>query len=85
MSDFKSKLPDLKELSSMTSKLFKGIKNSVEEIIQDYKHKREHQEAPAEEVKTEAVKTEEVKTAEVKTETINKTEKTEEESTENKP
>ncbi|MBL7479926.1 hypothetical protein [Legionella bononiensis] len=85
MSDFKSKLPDFKELSSMTSKLFKGIKNSVEEIIQDYKHKRENQEASGEEVKTEAVKTEEVKTAEVKTETTKTTEKTEEESTENKP
>lgn len=40
MSDFKSKLPDLKELSSMTSKLFKSIKTSVEEIIHDYKEKR---------------------------------------------
>lgn len=40
MNDFKSKLPDLHELGSMTSKLFKGIKTSVEEIIQDYKQKR---------------------------------------------
>ncbi|HAZ7574017.1 hypothetical protein OQJ02_04425 [Legionella sp. PATHC032] len=40
MSDFKSKLPDLNELTSMTAKLFKGIKNSVSEIIQDYKQKR---------------------------------------------
>lgn len=40
MSDFKSKLPDFKELSSMTSKLYKGIKTSVEEIIKDYKEKR---------------------------------------------
>lgn len=40
MSDFKSKLPDFKELTSMTSKLFKGIKSSVEEIIKDYKDKR---------------------------------------------
>lgn len=40
MSDFKSKLPDFKELGSMTSKLFKGIKSSVEEIIRDYKEKR---------------------------------------------
>lgn len=45
MSDFKSKLPDLKELGSMTSKLFDGIKNSVNEIISDYKQKREVQEA----------------------------------------
>ena len=45
MSDFKSKLPDFKELSSMTSKLFKGIKTSVEEIIKDYKEKRAEAEA----------------------------------------
>lgn len=40
MSDLKSKLPDLKELSSMACKLFNGIKSSVGEIIQDYKQKR---------------------------------------------
>lgn len=40
MSDFKSKLPDLKELTSMTKKLFNGLKNSVGEIIDDYKKKR---------------------------------------------
>lgn len=40
MSDFKSKLPDLKELSSMTSKLFNGLRNSLEEIVKDYKDKR---------------------------------------------
>lgn len=59
MSDFKSKLPDFQELTSMTSKLFKGIKASVGEIIDDYKKKRsenEAQEAPAEEVKKEEVK-----------------------------
>lgn len=49
MSDFKSKLPDFKELSSMTSKLYKGIKTSVEEIIQDYKQKRVEAEVKAEE------------------------------------
>lgn len=70
MSDFKSKLPDLKELSSMTGKLFKGIKNSVEEIIQDYKSKRAETEKsetkikPAEEVKKEEVKKEKTKPAE---------------------
>lgn len=47
MSDFKSKLPDFKELSSMTSKLYKGIKTSVEEIIKDYKQKRAESEAKA--------------------------------------
>lgn len=40
MSDLKSKLPDFQELTSMGSKLFKGIKNSVDEIIKDYKEKR---------------------------------------------
>lgn len=45
MGDFKSKLPDLKELGSMTNKLFHGIKSSVNEIVQDYKQKREEQEA----------------------------------------
>jgi hypothetical protein len=40
MGNFKSMLPDFKELSSMSSKLFKSIKSSVEEIIKDYKDKR---------------------------------------------
>lgn len=40
MNDFKSKLPDFKELTEMTAKLFNGIRNSVDEIIQDYKQKR---------------------------------------------
>lgn len=39
MSDFKSKLPDLKELGEMTNKLFKDVKNSISEIIKDYKEK----------------------------------------------
>ena len=44
MSDLKSKLPDLQELSSMTSKLYHGIKNSITEIVHDYKEKRAGQE-----------------------------------------
>ncbi|WP_298627090.1 hypothetical protein [uncultured Legionella sp.] len=64
MSDFKSKLPDLQELSSMTSKLFKGLKESVTEIIKDYKEKRAvdttdeepKEKAPAEKVKKTAAK-----------------------------
>lgn len=40
MSDLKSKLPDFKELASMTSKLYKDIKTSVGEIIHDYKEHR---------------------------------------------
>lgn len=39
MSDLKSKLPDLNELGSMASKLFKDIKTSVCGIIDDYKDK----------------------------------------------
>ena len=39
MSDFKSKLPDLKEIGAMTGRLFRDIRNSVSEIITDYKEK----------------------------------------------
>lgn len=77
MSDFKSKLPDLNELTSMTAKLFKGIKASVSEIIQDYKQKRAQPEA-AEEKKTESKSTE--RKSEQKTE---KPKDTEKESSEN--
>jgi hypothetical protein len=45
--DTKSKFPDFKELSSMTSKLFRDIKTSVGQIIQDYKNNRA-QSGPAE-------------------------------------
>ena len=41
MSDFKSKLPDFKELVSMGGKLINGIKSAVGEIVDDYKKKRE--------------------------------------------
>ncbi len=50
MNDLKSKLPDLKELGEMTSKLFKDIKNSVSEIVDTYKQKHpqsEKAEAPS--------------------------------------
>ena len=49
MSDFKSKLPDLKELGSMANTLFNGIKNSVDEIVKDYKQKREEEAKASEE------------------------------------
>lgn len=39
MSDLKSKLPDLNELSSMAGKLYHDVKTSVLEIIDDYKKK----------------------------------------------
>lgn len=41
MSDLKSKLPDLKELTSMAGKLYNGVKTSVQEIIKDYQEKRQ--------------------------------------------
>lgn len=40
MSDSKSKMPDMNEIGSIASKLFKDIKKSVDEIITDYKQKR---------------------------------------------
>ena len=39
MSDFKSKLPDLKELGEISSKLFKDLRTSLSEIIASYKQK----------------------------------------------
>ncbi len=41
MNDNKSKLPDFKELTSMGGKLFNGIKGAINEIVYDYKKKRE--------------------------------------------
>jgi hypothetical protein len=40
MSDMKSKLPDLKELASMTSKLYNDIKVSVTQIIQKHQNQQ---------------------------------------------
>lgn len=37
MSDLKSKMPDLNEITSMAGKLFKDVKKSITEIIADYK------------------------------------------------
>jgi len=54
MSDLKSKLPDLNELGSMAGKLFKDIKSSVCEIMDDYKQK--HPAETKEEAKPEAKK-----------------------------
>ena len=39
MNDLKSKLPDLNELGTMAGKLYKDLKTSVCEIIDDYKLK----------------------------------------------
>lgn len=52
MSDFKAKLPDFKEITAMASKLFKDVKTSVCEIIEDYKQKHPD-ETPEESAPTE--------------------------------
>ncbi len=52
MSDMKSKFPDLKELTSMATKLFTDVKNSVSDIIKTYKQQRER--PPAEKNVAEA-------------------------------
>jgi len=41
MNDSKSKMPDFNELTSMATKLFKDVKTSVGQIIDEYKEKRE--------------------------------------------
>lgn len=56
MSDFKSKLPDFKEITSIAGKLFKDVSKSVSEIIADYKKKRA--EPGTEEVVSSAAKKE---------------------------
>lgn len=59
MSDLKSKLPDLNELSSMAGKFYHDVKTSVLEIIDDYKKKH-----PEEAVETKVevtVKPEDIK------------------------
>lgn len=40
MSDFKSKMPDMGEITTMATKLFKDVKSSVGEIVEMYKQKR---------------------------------------------
>lgn len=40
MNDFKSKLPDLKEITGIAGKLYTDIKTSVHEIIKEYQDKR---------------------------------------------
>ncbi len=54
MSDLKSKLPDLKEITGMMSKLFTDVKKSVLEIADEYKAK--HQETTSEEETTTKTK-----------------------------
>lgn len=40
MNDFKSKLPDFQELTRFTGKFIKDVKDSVCEIVDEYKKKR---------------------------------------------
>lgn len=40
MGDFKSKLPNFQELSRWTGKLFHAVKQSMTEIVGEYKQKR---------------------------------------------
>ncbi|WP_028388374.1 hypothetical protein [Legionella fairfieldensis] len=61
MSDFKSKLPDFNELSSMASKFYKDVKTSVCEIISDYKKKHQQDTAEVKSKTTEDVIIEETK------------------------
>jgi hypothetical protein len=39
MANQKSKIPDMGEIASMAGKLFKDVKSSISEIIDDYKSK----------------------------------------------
>lgn len=54
MSDLKSKIPDLNEITSMAGKLFKDVKQSITEIIADYKESHPQQEESAEVVEKPA-------------------------------
>jgi hypothetical protein len=47
MADLKSKLPDLNEVMSMMDKLYTGVKNSVLDIVRDYKSKHNNAEPAA--------------------------------------
>lgn len=41
MSDLKSKMPDMNEVSSMVGKFCTDVKNSIEGIVHEYKEKRQ--------------------------------------------
>ena len=44
MADMKSMLPNLKDVTSIATKLFKDVKKSVSEIVTEYKEKHTCQE-----------------------------------------
>jgi len=57
MSDLKSKMPDMNEVTSMVGKFCTDVKNSIEGIVHDYKEKRQCVEpAKEEKVAPKAVK-----------------------------
>lgn len=60
MNDSKSKLPDLKEISSMAGKLFRDVKTSITEILVEYKKKREEDAAATAKQEAKANKKENV-------------------------
>lgn len=80
MSDSKSKMPDISEITSMAGKLFSDVKKSISEIIADYKANRpaaeegaesadaEKAAEPAKKAKEQAAKSEEPKAEESKAE-----------------
>jgi len=92
----KSKMPDLSEITHMAGKLFSDIKNSVTEIVDDYKTKRASEESkpevkePKAEVKKPTVEVKEPKVevkeskAEVKEPSTSNPSKTESKSEEGK-
>lgn len=57
MSDFKSKLPDLKEITAIASKFFRDMKSSVSEIIDEYKAKHQEPDTSGEVVSSTDKKT----------------------------
>jgi hypothetical protein len=52
MNDFKSKLPDFKEIVSIANKFYKDMKKSICEIIDDYKTKHKQETASSSDTPT---------------------------------
>lgn len=57
MADMKSMMPDLKDVTSIASKLFNDMRKSVGEIVTDYKAKHCPDEATAEKTTKTETKT----------------------------
>lgn len=78
MGDFKSKLPDMKELTSMGCKLYNGIKNTVVDIVHDYQEKRATPETKTEEGSVEEMTQSTTEETQVTEKEVTKPKKTEE-------